>query len=356
MSNNPYVNPRLFDLYREYTAGRVSRRGFIRGASAVLAAGVSIPGWMLGDPAQAAAAQTGVAAGPALAPLDLAEWSYFFVGVERIELARGSFVNGKQMYVVSFIPAQVRHPYPIALAHGGGGQGLDWMGTPTDAAAGRRYSSRKATRSTWSIVRATADRRFIRTWTVRSPRRTCRSSRCRGSSRRPTRRGPRSTTCASCTTSGRGPASSARATSTSSSPRKAARTSRSPGSVRRRQVRAVAAAPDVVRLPAQLDAARCLHRPHRASGARRDRHARRRTRQPAHGLASARRDAARQDRSVDHHDPFSRGPFGWLVAEIRPNLVKGIVAIEGGGQPFGGANVWGMSTIPVAYDPPVSDP
>ncbi len=50
------------------------------------------------------------------------------------------------------------------------------------------------------------------------------------------------------------------------------------------------------------------------------------------------------------------GPFGWLVAEIRPNLVKGIVAIEGGGQPFGGANVWGMSTIPVAYDPPVSDP
>ncbi len=49
------------------------------------------------------------------------------------------------------------------------------------------------------------------------------------------------------------------------------------------------------------------------------------------------------------------GPFGWLVAEIRPNLVKAIVAIEGGGQPFGGPNVWGMSTIPVAYDPPVSD-
>ena len=50
------------------------------------------------------------------------------------------------------------------------------------------------------------------------------------------------------------------------------------------------------------------------------------------------------------------GPFGWLVAEIRPNLVKGIVAIEGGGQPFGGGNVWGMSTIPVAYDPPVAEP
>jgi hypothetical protein len=36
--------------------------------------------------------------------------------------------------------------------------------------------------------------------------------------------------------------------------------------------------------------------------------------------------------------------------------VKGIIAIEGGGQPFGGQNVWGMSTIPVAYDPPASDP
>src|SRR5260370_28423843 len=32
-----------------------------------------------------------------------------------------------------------------------------------------------------------------------------------------------------------------------------------------------------------------------------------------------------------------------------------MIAIEGGGQPFGGANVWGMSTIPVAYDPPVND-
>jgi pimeloyl-ACP methyl ester carboxylesterase len=50
------------------------------------------------------------------------------------------------------------------------------------------------------------------------------------------------------------------------------------------------------------------------------------------------------------------GPFGWLVAEARPNLVKGIIAIEGGGQPFAGPNVWGMSTIPVAYDPPVSNP
>jgi len=34
------------------------------------------------------------------------------------------------MYVEYWTPAQVRHPYPIVLVHGGGGQGLDWMGTP----------------------------------------------------------------------------------------------------------------------------------------------------------------------------------------------------------------------------------
>src|SRR4029077_15155625 len=118
----------LNDLYDSYAAGRIGRRGFIRGASALTAAGLTIPAWMLGDPAYAAAAQA--AAGSAQPVLDLAEWSYFFVGVERAELARATYVNGKQMYVETFIPAQVRHPYPIVLVHGGGGQGLDWLGTP----------------------------------------------------------------------------------------------------------------------------------------------------------------------------------------------------------------------------------
>ena len=62
--------------------------------------------------------------------LDLAEWSYFWVGVEQAHLARGTVVNGKQMYVEYWIPAQARHPYAMVLVHGGGGQGTDWMGTP----------------------------------------------------------------------------------------------------------------------------------------------------------------------------------------------------------------------------------
>src|SRR5882762_7248752 len=114
------------------------RREFIRGAAAAIAAGVSVPAWMLGRPENAVAAQARSGAA-SLPPLDLAEWTYFFVGVERVELARGSFVNGKQMYVESFIPAQVRHPYPIVLVHGGGGQGLDWMGTPDGRAGWSTY-------------------------------------------------------------------------------------------------------------------------------------------------------------------------------------------------------------------------
>ena len=62
--------------------------------------------------------------------LDIADWSYFWFGVEHVTLARGTVVNGMQMYVEHWIPASVRHPYPIVLIHGGYGQGTDWLSTP----------------------------------------------------------------------------------------------------------------------------------------------------------------------------------------------------------------------------------
>ena len=34
------------------------------------------------------------------------------------------------MYVEHWIPAQVRHPYPVVLIHGGFGQGSDWFSNP----------------------------------------------------------------------------------------------------------------------------------------------------------------------------------------------------------------------------------
>jgi pimeloyl-ACP methyl ester carboxylesterase len=55
------------------------------------------------------------------------------------------------------------------------------------------------------------------------------------------------------------------------------------------------------------------------------------------------------------------GPFGWLAADARPDLVKAIVAVEPSGPPFenavnatGKARPWGPSDIALTYQPPVN--
>lgn len=78
-------------------------------------------------PAQVEAQAQAANPGPVL---DIAEWSYHFYGVEHALLARGTVVNGRQMYVEHWIPAEVRHPYPVVLIHGGYGQGSEWFSTP----------------------------------------------------------------------------------------------------------------------------------------------------------------------------------------------------------------------------------
>lgn len=62
--------------------------------------------------------------------LDIADWSYKWIGVEHATLARGTMCNGGQIYVEHWIPREVRHPYPVVLIHGGYGQGSDWISTP----------------------------------------------------------------------------------------------------------------------------------------------------------------------------------------------------------------------------------
>jgi pimeloyl-ACP methyl ester carboxylesterase len=55
------------------------------------------------------------------------------------------------------------------------------------------------------------------------------------------------------------------------------------------------------------------------------------------------------------------GAFGWQIADARPNLVKAIIAVEPAFSPTfpmrdnGGAPVYGVTTTPITYDPPVSD-
>ena len=55
------------------------------------------------------------------------------------------------------------------------------------------------------------------------------------------------------------------------------------------------------------------------------------------------------------------GIFGWLIADARPGLVKGIVALEPSGPPYkdtptqaSPSKPWGLAETPLLYDPPAS--
>jgi hypothetical protein len=118
-------------LYEDFSSGAIDRRAFMRRAVALGVAGAAAAALgPLASPSDAAALARQAAGAADRIPLDLAEWSYMWVNVKRAETARGAFVGGQQMYVEYMIPAVVRHPFPIVLVHGGGGQGTDWMGTP----------------------------------------------------------------------------------------------------------------------------------------------------------------------------------------------------------------------------------
>jgi pimeloyl-ACP methyl ester carboxylesterase len=57
------------------------------------------------------------------------------------------------------------------------------------------------------------------------------------------------------------------------------------------------------------------------------------------------------------------GYFSWLITDQRPGLVKGNIAIEPAGPPIenvifatGRGRPWGLTNIPITYDPPLVDP
>jgi pimeloyl-ACP methyl ester carboxylesterase len=57
------------------------------------------------------------------------------------------------------------------------------------------------------------------------------------------------------------------------------------------------------------------------------------------------------------------GYFGWLITDKRPGLVKANIAIEPAGPPIenvifatGKGRAWGLTNIPISYDPPLTDP
>jgi pimeloyl-ACP methyl ester carboxylesterase len=60
--------------------------------------------------------------------LTLAAQGFFWVGGEYRDSSVGPVLRAP-MYVEYWIPRELRHPWPLLMVHGGGGQGLDFLGT-----------------------------------------------------------------------------------------------------------------------------------------------------------------------------------------------------------------------------------
>jgi pimeloyl-ACP methyl ester carboxylesterase len=71
-------------------------------------------------------------------PLNLAAHGFFWTGLERKETPGGTVPAG-QAYVEYFIPVALTRPWPILMLHGGGGQGLDYLGTPDGREGWAKY-------------------------------------------------------------------------------------------------------------------------------------------------------------------------------------------------------------------------
>jgi pimeloyl-ACP methyl ester carboxylesterase len=346
----------LTTLFEEYAGGRIGRRDFMRRAAAMGVAGAAAAalGPLSAGTADAAglAQQAATAAAAAKIPLDVAEWSYMWVNVKRNETARSAFVGGQQMYVEYMIPAQVRHPFPVVLVHGGGGQGTDWMGTPDGRPGWLQYLVAEG----------------FKVYVVDRP----------GHGRSPIHPELHGGFPAQSLTleslAGRFTPPSANPAQTPNAYQKNHTQWPGPGNV---------GSPDLAQLTAGLGGSfvvapapaggRAGGRggpggpggPGAAPGGRGG--------APAGPPAPANAGPAGQP-NVQHivwrragADLLDKigpaiimthsagGPFGLLVAETRPTLVKATVIIEGAGSGFGFGNRWGMSSIPVTYDPPVAD-
>lgn len=240
-------------------------------------------------------------------PLAIADQGFFFAGLRDSPQPHGTSVTG--MHVQYQIPADLRHPYPVVMVHGGGGQGLDYLGTPD----GRPGWATLFVREGYAVY--VVDRPGM----GRSPY-------------HPDLLGP----CA-------------------------------PPPVYEGMVTGFAA-PAATSWPYPYPQAR-LHSQWPGSGQPGDPALAQflAGQEPMVGDMAAAQEAMR-DAGADLLDRIGPavllthslgGAFGWLVADARPGLVKAIVAVEPIGPPFAelpglGVLSWGLTAIPVTYDPPVA--
>jgi pimeloyl-ACP methyl ester carboxylesterase len=227
--------------------------------------------------------------------LKLSGQGFFWVGMNRRKMPYGTILAG-QMYVQYLTPAEVKHPYPVVMVHGGTGQMLHYMGQGDGAAGWAHFFAQEG----------------YKVYLVDRP----------GHGRAPYH------------PDALGP---------------------------------IGGNPAYAAIVAEFR--RAAHEPDRrwpGSGEEGD---------PAVDQFMASQNAAPQDAVMAHKLWASGGaellektgpaivmvhsaggPFGYLVANERPQLVKAIVNVEGGGAPFSPATPWGLTDIPLVYDPPVTDP
>jgi pimeloyl-ACP methyl ester carboxylesterase len=232
---------------------------------------------------------------PDAVALELSEQGHFWVGTEVKKMPYGNIVAG-QMYVQYLFPQNVRHPYPVVLVHGGGGQGTHYMGLGHGKPGWAQYYLQEG----------------YKVYLVDRP----------GHGRapyHPDALGPIGPLLTFDTVTG--------------------------------------------------DFMRAANNPHRrwmgtgdAGDPLVDHFQAGQNSTPSDNVMAHKLWASRGAELLDKIGPAiiqvhsAGGPFSWLVANERPKLVKAIVNVEGAGMPFGNGTAWGLTDIPVTYDPPVSDP
>ena len=234
---------------------------------------------------------------------------FFWTGAERVDGPWGTVIRAP-MYVEWEAPVEVTHPFPIVLIHGGGGQGLDWMGTH-DGRPGWSTLLVQRGYEVYIVDRPGHGRSSFHPDVI-GPMGAPFPLQAGEAIFRPPPEGPASHPTAHLHTQWPGTRDdddpALEAIVTASGP-----------------------------MPADLALSQAL-------------------------------DQSRGAELLDRIGPAVvmahslGGPAGWLIADARPDLVKALVEIEAIGPPFaehpqlGLTLDYGLTTAPLTYDPPVDDP